>query len=176
MNPSAILKRFLHTGNKPSSTREVSALLDESRSLLVSKLPTTSETIQNFSDGEIDTILAGGKSGVMDRAYAIYNEKEGRFVKTGNPLATPPTPAPRPAAKAPRPAPAASKPAVVNRASATATKPSAPAPLATITANQFAKPELRMTRSEFDKLSPADKGRFCAEGGKLVADPNPAKK
>jgi|LakMenEpi03Aug12_release.lakeMendotaPanAssembly.Ray.scaffolds.fasta_scaffold28283_6 hypothetical protein len=126
MNPSQLLRKFLSTGTKPASVRDQSALLDEARSHLVSKLPTTDETIQNFSDADIDKIVAGGKPGAMDRAYAIYNEKQGRFVKTGNPLAARPAPAARPARK-PAPAPVATvKPAVIHRATATA-KPTATA-------------------------------------------------
>ena len=116
MNPSQLLRKFLSTGTKPASVRDQSALLDEARSHLVSKLPTTDETIQNFSDADIDKIVAGGKPGAMDRAYAIYNEKQGRFVKTGNPLAARPAPAPV----------ATVKPAVIHRATATA-KPTATA-------------------------------------------------
>ena len=75
MNPiSHLLKNFLQSGNKPRSQRETSALLDESRSILVSQLPTTGHHIQNFSDGEIDGILAGGK-GAMARAHSIHREK-----------------------------------------------------------------------------------------------------
>jgi hypothetical protein len=180
MNPSHLLRKFLSTGTKPATQREVSAILDESRSLLVSKLPTTAETIQNFSEAEIEAITAGGKPGAMARAHAIYNEKQGRFVKTGKPLAKPTAKAPAPAPAATKPAPVihratatatASKPTTIHRAATTAHKPapSAPsAPSANITAAEFAKPELRMTRAEFDKLSHADRSRFCVSGGRLV--------
>jgi hypothetical protein len=166
MNPSKLLRRFLENGTKPSSQREASALLDESRSLLVSRLPTTAETIQNFSDADIDKIVAGGKPGAMDRAHAIYSQKEGRFVKTGNPLAKPTAKAP---AARPAPAPTATaKPAVVHRASSTSTKPTAPAPSPTITAAQFVPPDQSMTLAEFNKMKPAEKMRFVKSGGKIV--------
>jgi hypothetical protein len=88
MNPiSHLLKNFLQSGNKPRSQRETSALLDESRSILVSQLPTTGEHIQNFTDADIDGILAGGK-GAMARAHSIHREKY-----------TTAAPAPRPAKK-----------------------------------------------------------------------------
>ncbi len=177
MNPSQLLRKFLSTGTKPASVRDQSALLDEARSHLVSKLPTTAETIQNFTDAEIEAITAGGKPGAMARAHAIYNEKEGRFVKTGNPLAKPTAKAPAPAPAATKPAPVihratatatASKPTTIHRAATTAHKPAPSAPSANITAAEFAKPELRMTRAEFDKLSHADRSRFCVSGGRLV--------
>ena len=71
MNPSKLLQKFLQSGTKPSTQRDQTSLLDESRSILVSQLPTTGYHIQNFSDGEIDQILAGGK-GAMKRAHAIH--------------------------------------------------------------------------------------------------------
>jgi hypothetical protein len=169
MNPSKLLRRFLDTGTKPSSQREASSLLDESRSILASQLQTTSQHIQNFTDGDIDQILAGGKTGVMARAHAIYNEKQGRFVKTGNPLAKPTAKAP-----APKPSAAASKPApVIHRAkpTSTASKPSTPAPSApsaNITAKDFIKPDQSMTLAEFNKMKPAEKMRFVKSGGKIV--------
>jgi hypothetical protein len=180
MNPSQLLRKFLSTGTKPASVRDQSALLDEARSHLVSKLPTTAETIQNFSEAEIESITAGGKPGAMDRAYAIYNEKQGRFVKTGNPLAKPAAKAPK-AAPRPAPAPVASKPApVIHRATAAA-KPTTPAPsatVATITAAVYLSRKdtaPRMYASEFEKLDHPDRNSFIREGGKLIADPKPAK-
>jgi len=93
MNPSKLLRRFIDTGTKPSSQREASALLDESRSIIASQLQSTSQHIQNFTDGDIDQILAGGKTGAMARAQAIHQ-------KYANAAPTPrPAPAPRPAAQ-----------------------------------------------------------------------------
>jgi hypothetical protein len=43
-----------------------------------------------------------------------------------------------------------------------------PAPQATTTAQQFAKPVMTMARAEFDKLIPADKSAFFKNGGKLI--------
>jgi len=167
MTPSKLLRRFLENGTKPSSQRLASALLDESRSLLVSKLPTTAETIQNFSDAEIDAITACGKPGAMARAHAIYSEKEGRFVKTGNPLAARPAPAARPTPK-PAPEPVASvKPATIHRATATATKPATAQSAKLTTASDFQPKTLRMERAQFNLLSATDKMRFVKTGGKL---------
>jgi hypothetical protein len=176
MNLSHTLKKFLHTGSRPADQRTQSALLDEARSHLVSKLPTTAETIQTFSDAEIEAITAGGKPGAMARAHAIYNEKQGRFVKTGKPLA-------KPTAKAPAPAPGAtSKPATIHRSTAAA-KPTTPAPSALspklITAAEFSQKQdtaPRMFKSEFNKLDHSDRNSFIREGGKLIADPKPSKK
>jgi hypothetical protein len=93
MNPiSHLLKNFLQSGNKPRSQRETSALLDESRSILVSQLPTTGEHISNFTDADIDGILAGGKGATMARAHSIHRKK----YATAAPA---PRPAQRPAAK-----------------------------------------------------------------------------
>jgi len=106
MNLSATLKKYLSTGDKPSSQRETSALLDEARSHLVSKLPTTATHIQNLTDGDIESILAGGKTGMMARAAAVHREK----YYTTRPAAA----AARPAAARPAPAPVASKPATAS--------------------------------------------------------------
>ena len=78
MNVSPLLKKFLSTGNKPANQREASALLDESRSLLVSKLPTTALHIQNLSQGNIEDILAGGREGIMDRAAAVHRAAQAK--------------------------------------------------------------------------------------------------
>jgi hypothetical protein len=50
-----------------------------------------------------------------------------------------------------------------------------PAPITTITAAAFAKPKMTMLRSEWKKLSDADRSRFFAEGGKLIEAAEPAK-
>jgi hypothetical protein len=94
MNPSKLLRRFLDTGTKPSTQRDQSALLDESRSIIASQLQTTSHQIQNFTVGEIDTIVAGGK-GAIARAAAIHFEK---YANTA-PMTSTAAPTPRPAAK-----------------------------------------------------------------------------
>lgn len=50
-----------------------------------------------------------------------------------------------------------------------AAAPPAPAPPpATTTAAQFEAPPLRMSKSEFDKMTPSGKSKFCISGGKLV--------
>jgi hypothetical protein len=116
MNVSTILRRFLDSGKRPSSQREVSALLDESRSLLVSKLPSTAVHIQNLTQGDIDDIVAGGKDGMIDRAVAIHRAQN---LSAPRPSASPA----RPAAKA---HPAASvKPSPARPAAAPAPKPPA---------------------------------------------------
>ena len=73
-----LLKKFLSTGNKPANQREASALLDESRSLLVSKLPSTAIHIQNLTAGDIEGILAGGREGIMDRAAAVHRAAQAK--------------------------------------------------------------------------------------------------
>jgi hypothetical protein len=112
MNPSAILKRFLNSGKQPASQREAAALLDESRGLLLSKLPTTGETISNFTTAELDSVnLKGGN--VLDQMHKVYLEKQGFtpssspstmkvFTKASHPIAkksATPAPAGKPAAK-----------------------------------------------------------------------------
>ena len=72
MNVSPLLKKFLSTGNKPANQRDASALLDESRSLLVSKLPTTALDIQNMAESDIDGVLTGTAGTVLDRAVAVH--------------------------------------------------------------------------------------------------------
>lgn len=174
MNISKTLKKFLHSGDKPRTARETSAILDESRSLLVSRLPSTAVHVQNLTDADIDGILAGGKTGMMERAAAVHREKH--FTPSTMKVFTSPnrakTSAPstaKPAATAPRPAPAPSKPAVVNRATATATKPAtAPSAPAQLTAAEYATPPLVMGLDEFKKLTPADRMRFVKDGGKLA--------
>jgi hypothetical protein len=166
MNPSKLLRRFLENGTRPSSQREASALLDESRSLLASRLPTTAETIQNFTDAEIEKITAGGKAGTLERSHKIF------LAKYGSPSASPTAkPAPSAAAR-PAPAPAAtSKPATIHRASSTSTKPSTPsttAPSPTVTASDFATKPLVMRKTDFDSLTSADKSRFSVAGGRLI--------
>jgi hypothetical protein len=53
----------------------------------------------------------------------------------------------------------------------------APAPDGTITAAQFTgPPPVKMLKSEFDKMSDSNKSRYIREGGKLVADPKPARR
>ena len=78
MNVSPQLKKFLSTGNKPANQREASALLDESRSILVSKLPSTAIHIQNLTEGDMDGILAGGRDGMMDRAAAVHRAAQSK--------------------------------------------------------------------------------------------------
>ena len=41
-------------------------------------------------------------------------------------------------------------------------------PAATVTAAEFETKPLRMSRAEFNKLTPADKSRFSTTGGKLI--------
>ncbi|GAA5130785.1 hypothetical protein JIN84_05170 [Luteolibacter yonseiensis] len=64
-------------------------------------------------------------------------------------------------------------PTVIHRAAnhqpkADAGNPAATAAPGLITASQFATPEIKMERSEFEKLNAGDKMRFFKEGGKLV--------
>lgn len=80
MTPSKLLKSWL-AGNKPSSTREVSALLDESRSLLVSKLPTTALDIQNMAEADIDGVLCGTEGTVLERAVAVHRAAQTKAPK-----------------------------------------------------------------------------------------------
>jgi len=110
MKPSQLLKKFLSTGKKPANQREASALLDESRSLLVSKLPSTAVHIQNLTQGDIDGIVAGGRDGMIDRAVAIHRAQNKAAPR---PSASPARPA---ASVKPSPArPAASKPPAAPR-------------------------------------------------------------
>ena len=102
MKPSLLLQKFLSTGTKPANQREASALLDESRSLLVSKLPTTAFHIQNLTQGDIDGIVAGGKAGMIDRAVAIHREQN---LSAPRPSASPAATAQPSAASKPAPKP-----------------------------------------------------------------------
>jgi hypothetical protein len=170
MNPSRLLQKFLSTGNKPANQRESAALLDESRSLLVSQLPPTAVHIQNLTQGNIDCLTAGGKDGMLDRAVAIHRAQNLSAPRPSRPAAKA-----RPTASVkPSPARPASKPATIHRATATATKPATPAtpatsaPLATVSAKEFAKPDQSMTLAEFNKMKPAEKMRFVKSGGKIV--------
>jgi len=118
MNVSKTLRKFLHTGSRPASQRESGALLDEARSLLVSKLPTTDETIQNFSETELASVnLKGGN--VLDKMHKVYLEKQ-NYTPSNTPskmkVFTSPPPAKKSATPAARPAPApvaTSKPAPI---------------------------------------------------------------
>ncbi len=125
MKPSQLLKKFLSTGKKPANQREVFAILDESRSLLVSKLPSTAVHIQNLTQGDIDGIVAGGKDGMIDRAVAVHRAQNlsaprpSRPAATAKPASAKPSPAhpaatAKPSAAAP-PRPAASKPPAAPR-------------------------------------------------------------
>jgi hypothetical protein len=117
MNPSKLLRRFLDSGKRPSSQRDASALLDEARSHLVSKLPTTDETIQNFSDADIEKITAGGKTGTLERAHKIFlaNQRQQSAPSTAKAVVSAPAPRQAPTAQ-PAPAPpAASKPPAAPR-------------------------------------------------------------
>jgi hypothetical protein len=118
MNPSQLLRKFLSTGTKPASVRDQSALLDESRSILISKLPTTGEIMMNFTEAELDSVDM--KSGnVLQQMHKIYDGKQkanaANHPRSSASPARPaasvkPSPA-RPAAAAPAPPrPAASKP------------------------------------------------------------------
>ena len=78
MKPSLLLQKFLSTGNKPANQREASALLDESRSLLVSKLPTTALHIQNLTTGDIDAVLTGTAGTVLDRAVTVHRATQAK--------------------------------------------------------------------------------------------------
>jgi hypothetical protein len=82
-----------------------------------------------------------------------------------------------PAKPSARPAPAPAKTATATTATTpprpTATAPApAPAQGGFVTAAQFAgPPPPRMLKSEFNKLTDANRSRFIREGGRLVADP-----
>lgn len=180
MNPSKLLQRFLRTGEKPSSQRDTSAILDESRSILASKLPTTGETIMNFTETELASVnLKGGN--VLDQMHKVYIEKQNftpsnapskmkLFPQTPKASTSPVIARTAPTAR-PAPAPVAtSKPAaVVHRATATSTKPTATAPSPKLTtAAEFQTKPLHMDRAEFNKLNAADKMRFVKAGGKLA--------
>jgi len=98
MNPSTLLRRFLDSGKKPILQRETSALLDESRSLLVSKLPTTGEIMMNFTKAELDSVDMSGN--VIGQMYKIHNEKQKATAAPRTPTAAQAQrPAQRPAAK-----------------------------------------------------------------------------
>jgi hypothetical protein len=143
MNPSKLLSRFLRTGEKPTSQRDTSAILDESRSILASQLPTTGETIMNFTKTELDSINPKGGN-VLDQMHKVYLEKQS-FKPSSTPstmktftsprkTSAPPTAKPvartAPTAAKPAPAPVASKPAVIHRVNTSATAPTAPKPAA----------------------------------------------
>ncbi len=81
MKPSLLLQKFLSTGTKPANQREASALLDESRSLLVSKLPTTAVHVQNLTTGDIDAVLSGTAGTVLDRAVAVHRAAQKKAPK-----------------------------------------------------------------------------------------------
>lgn len=57
----------------------------------------------------------------------------------------------------------------------TPSKPTTAPTAGTVTAAEFTKPHMTMARSEWSKLTTADKSRFFAEGGKLAEDPAPTK-
>lgn len=143
MKPSQLLKNFLSTGNKPANQREASALLDESRSLLVSKLPSTAVHIQNLTQGDIEGIVAGGKDGMIDRAVAIHRAQN---------------------LSAPRP----SRPAAKARPTATA-KPSAarpaPKPINSMTTNP---PSTTPHLDQFEKLEGTAASHFYATHGAAI--------
>ena len=68
--------------------------------------------------------------------------------------------------------------ATTPRPSATATPAPAttPATARTISAAEFTgPPPPQMLRSEFDKMTDSQRSRFIREGGKLIADPKPAR-
>jgi hypothetical protein len=107
MNPSSLLKKFLSTGNKPANQREVSSLLDESRSLLISRLPTTGKIMMNFTEAELDSVdIKGGN--VLQQMHKIYAGKQkANAANQPRPSASPARPAasakPSPARPAPKP-------------------------------------------------------------------------
>jgi len=105
MNPSKLLRRFLDSGKRPSSQREASALLDESRSLLVSQLPTTGEVTMSFTDEDLDGILANGKKGVLERAVALHRKRNLSAPQPSRPAPAPPAATAKalPARPAPKP-------------------------------------------------------------------------
>lgn len=72
-----------------------------------------------------------------------------------------------------------SRAALLARPSATATPAPAPAPATarTISAAEFTgPPPPSMLRSEFNKLTDSNRSKFIRDGGKLVADPTPARR
>lgn len=174
MNISNTLRRWLDHGTRPNSQRECSAILDETRGLLISHLPSTGEIMNTFTAAELDSINPKGGN-VLDQMHAAYLKKQNftpsntpstmqLFTKTSHPIAKKTaTPATRPA-----PAPVASAKPAVNRATTKpAAAPVAPSPKLT-SAAEFATPVLTMTRKEFDLLTPEDKMRFFKTGGKLA--------
>ena len=115
MNPSKLLRRFLDSGKRPITQRDQSALLDESRSILVSKLPTTGEIMMNFTEAELDSVDM--KSGnVLQQMHKIYAGKQkANAANQPRPSASPARPAaqakPSPARPAPTAQPAPAPPA-----------------------------------------------------------------
>jgi hypothetical protein len=102
MNPSRLLRAWLD-GHRPTSQRETSAILDESRFLLASKLPTTADHVQNFTDTDLAEITAGGRTGTLERAHKVFLAKQRK--ESAPSTVKPVVPAPAPKA-APRSTPA----------------------------------------------------------------------
>ena len=156
MKPSQLLKKFLSTGNKPANQREVSALLDESRSLLVSKLPSTAVHIQNLTQGDIDDIVAGGRDGMIDRAVAIHRAQNLSAPRPSRPAAKA-----RPTAK-PSAAPAPAPPAAT--AKALPARP-APKPINSMTNNP---PSTTPHLDQFERLEGTAASHFYATHGAAI--------
>jgi hypothetical protein len=140
---------FVNSGRRPTSDREVSALLDEARSVI-------SNIVSRIESGEI---AMAGPQAVASRPTAAAPVKP----------APKATPSPKPTGHL----------AIYNALSGTAKREyltknavaiqsEAKASSGTITAAAFAKPILTMERGQFAQLTSADKSRFSLAGGTLV--------
>jgi hypothetical protein len=171
----AKLTDFITTGDLPPSAKERNLLLDLARTELSQTHTNTNtpphknmvifntkqkaehEKFLSLKELQAKASAAGfGNLTAQASESPIHKTTNDYLRSVGKPpiLAAPPR---KPAATA----------TTVHRA-ALPTAQAAPVATGTITAAEFGTKQMVMVRGEFDKLSPADKSRLFAEGGKLI--------
>jgi hypothetical protein len=171
------LNEFLTSGKMPTSHKERSALLDTLRHQILTTNQNNNMQVfrQNPITGQRETITGDQlQAEAKAAALAVARAKQ----DLGNIRATHQADKDELARLKGRRATAP----VIHRAAVAPVAVAKPATVAPaiaekrITAAEFAIPRTTMLRSEFDKLSHPERNRYIREGGKLIADPKPAKK
>jgi len=186
-------QNFIKTGQLPSSMAARSKILDVARNQILSKQTTSPQAMTLFKSSKVEALekqvnQLEARLGVEPTKFlqagvqppAAENLTSAEIVKLNAEAAA------RRAARTGNQAPppihrAATKPAtsgVTHRAAATTKPAAAAAPTipGLTTAAAFTTTRPVMARSEFNKLSNADRSRFCVEAkGQVIDDPKPAK-
>jgi hypothetical protein len=173
---------FLQTGQMPSSHRERSAILDDLRAQILQTKNITNQTtnMQIFNKTMLNNMTPAERAAEQSKRTTHVQIAKQQLADVRATHAADFAEAARLKGQLAISAAKAGKtPAPIHRAATTiaTAKPTPQAtPIKMMTAADFQSRQPTMLRSEWDKLSNMDKGRFMTEmKGKLIPDPEPAK-